>query len=208
AEVSQLGAAIAFFAPVMALFAKLGTIVPGLASLEHYRPLVLALLLMLAAVVFFSQQGPGRRLPREAVIGAAFAGAIGLTILVRTKVPAEAGEALEILTGNILGVQPLEIRELLVAGIVVGLVQILFYKEFVLVSFDPEVAQTLGYRSSRWELLWYLSLGSMIAVSIHVAGTPLVFAYLVIPAVSGLLLSRHLGVVFILAVLFGVLATA
>jgi ABC-type Mn2+/Zn2+ transport system permease subunit len=207
AEISQLGAAIAFAAPVMAAFARLGADVPALAVFDHYRPLVMAVVMMLAAVAFFSQQGLGRSMPREAIIGAAFAGAIGLTILVRTKVPAEAGEALEILTGNILGVKPLEISELMYAGIGVGLLQLLFYKEFVLVSFDPEVAQTLGYRSARWELLWYLTLGAMIAVSIHVAGTPLVVAYLVIPPVSALLLSRHLGLVFTLSILFGVLAT-
>jgi manganese/zinc/iron transport system permease protein len=40
-----------------------------------------------------------------------------------------------------------------------------------------------------------------------VAGTPLVVAYLVIPPVSALLLSRHLGLVFTLSILFGVLAT-
>jgi ABC-type Mn2+/Zn2+ transport system permease subunit len=207
AEISQLGAAVAFFAPVTAIFGHLSAMLPALAVLDHSRPMLLALGMMLLAVVFFSQAGLGRNLPREAVIGAAFAGAIGLTILVRTKVPAEAGEALEILTGNILGVQPLEISELFWAGLFVGLIQLLFYKEFVLVSFDPEVAQTLGYRSARWELLWYLSLGIMIAVSIHVAGTPLVVAYLVIPPVSALLLSRRLAAVFALSMLFGVLAT-
>jgi ABC-type Mn2+/Zn2+ transport system permease subunit len=83
----------------------------------------------------------------------------------------------------------------------------LFFKEFVLVSFDPEVARTLGYRASRWELFWYLCLGLMIAVSIHVAGTVLVFAYLVIPAVSALVISRRLGVALLLSVLFGILST-
>lgn len=207
AEISQLGAALAFFAPVTAASDRLGALLPVLGDLNHYLPTLLALTAMLLAVIFFSQAGLGRNLPREAVIGAAFAGAIGLTILVRTKVSSEAGEAVELLTGNILGVQPLEIAELLGAAVIVGVIQLLFYKEFVLVSFDPEVAQTLGYRSPRWELLWYLSLGLMIAFSIHVAGSPLVIAYLVIPPVSALLLSRRLGRVFALSILFGVLAT-
>lgn len=207
AEISQLGAALAFFGPVIAFSERLAAVAPAFAGLHHYLPTVLALAAMLLAVMFFSQAGLGRNLPREAVIGAAFAGAIGLTILVRTKVSSEAGEALELLTGNILGVQPLEIAELFGAAVAVGLIQLLFYKEFVLVSFDPEVAQTLGFRSPRWELLWYLSLGLMIAVSIHVAGSPLVIAYLVIPPISALMLSRRLGAVFALSVAFGVLAT-
>lgn len=207
AEISSLGAAVAFLAPVMWVFERIEHSSALLAPLEHYRPLVLALLLMLVAVVFFSQQNLERRLPREAVIGAAFAGAAGLTLLTLSKVASQDQHSLEVLNGNILGVGPQELIELLVACVFVALVQLLFYKEFVLVSFDSEVARTLGYRSGRWELLWYLSLGVMIAVSIHVAGTILVFAFLVIPPVSALLLSRRMGTVLVLSVLFGALAT-
>src|SRR5205085_10218189 len=121
----------------------------------------LALVLMLAAVAFFAQPGLGKRLPREAVIGVAFAAAQGLTLLALAKVESEAAEHANLLTGSIIGVQPTELKELLWTAIGVGLVQLLFFKEFVLVSFDPEVAQTLGFRSARWELLWYLTLGVM-----------------------------------------------
>jgi ABC-type Mn2+/Zn2+ transport system permease subunit len=207
AEVSSLGAALAFFTPVVLAYEQLSTFVPALEPLHHFKPLILALALMMVAVAFFSHPRLGRHLPREALIGATFAGAIGLTVLVRSRVPAQAEHAMEALMGNILGVEPLEITELYIACVLVGLIQSAFYKEFVLVSFDPEVARTLGYRSSRWELLWYLSLGVMIAVSIHVSGTILVFTYLVVPPVTALMLSRRLGAVFFLSVLLGVLAT-
>jgi ABC-type Mn2+/Zn2+ transport system permease subunit len=132
---------------------------------------------------------------------------MGLTVLALSKVPSQSEHAMDALNGNILGVQTAEIVELAVVGAVVGIIQGLFFKEFVLVSFDPEVARTLGFRSSRWELLWYLTLGVTIAISIHVAGTVLVFAYLVLPPVTALLLSRRLKVVFLLSLLFAALAT-
>lgn len=206
AEISTLGAALAFFPIVVALFEKLLLAIPALRPIEHYEPLVLALVMMLVAVAFFSLPGLGRRIPREAIIGGAYAGAVGLTLLVLSQVP-QSEHTKELLEGNILFVQPLEMLELLITCVGVSLVQLLFYKEFVLVSFDPEVARTLGFNSSRWELLWYLSLGVMIAVSIHVAGAMLVFAYLVLPPVTALLLSRRLGVVLFLSVLFGFLGT-
>lgn len=207
AEISSLGAALAFFPPVIWAFEQLIHLIPFLEPLDHYKPLVFALLMMLVAVAFFSQERLGRQLPREAIIGAAFAGAAGLTVLALSKVPAQSEHAMDALNGNILGVQQLEVIELAVAALIIGIVQALFYKEFVLVSFDPEVARTLGYRSSRWELLWYLTLGLMIAVSIHVAGTVLVFAYLVLPPVTALMLSRRMRVVLFLSILFGALAT-
>jgi ABC-type Mn2+/Zn2+ transport system permease subunit len=208
-QVAALGAALAFFPPVVAALESQAGRFHALApeQYEHTVPIVFAFVCMLAAVAFFSQQGRGRRLPREAIIGAAFAGAAGLTTLVLSKNASGSEHALDSLNGNILGVLPEDIVELAMAGVVVALIQTLFYKEFVLVAFDPEVARTLGYRSSLWELLWYLSLGIMIAVSIHVVGTVLVFAYLVLPAITALLLSRRLGIVCLLAVIFGVTAT-
>lgn len=206
-EMASLGAALAFTAPAVWLFDSIIHAVPALHPLDHFRPLVFALVMMLVAVVFFSQNVLGRTVPREAVIGTAFAGAIGITLLVLSKVQNQGQHELDMLRGNIIGVPQQEIVELIVTAAIVALIQGLFFKEFVLVSFDPEVARTLGFRSSRWELLWYLTLGVMIAVSIHVAGTVLVFAFLVMPAVSALLLSRRLGVVLLLAVLFGVTAT-
>lgn len=206
-EMASLGAALAFTAPAVWIFNTLIHAIPILHPLDHFRPLVFALATMLVSVVFFSQNLLGRRVPREALIGTAFAGAIGLTLLVLSKVQNQGQHELDMLRGNIIGVPQQEIVELVITAAVIGLIQGLFFKEFVLVAFDPEVARTLGYRASRWELLWYLTLGVMIAVSIHVAGTVLVFAFLVMPAVSALMLSRRLGVVLLLAVLFGVIAT-
>lgn len=209
AEVSALGAALAFFPPAASALQALGPQAPALRpeAYEHTVPIILAFIGMLAAVAFFSQQGLGRRLPREAVIGAAYAGATGLTVLALSTNPSGAEHAMDALNGNILGVLPDDVKQLGIAGVLVGVVQALFYKEFVLVAFDPEVARTLGYRSSLWELLWYLSLGVMIAMSIHVAGTVLVFAYLVLPPLTALNLSRRLGVVLLLSVAAAVLGT-
>jgi ABC-type Mn2+/Zn2+ transport system permease subunit len=206
-EMASLGAALAFTAPAAWIFETIIHAVPALHPLDHFRPLVFALAMMLISVVFFSQNVLGRKVPREAVIGTAFAGAIGLTLLVLSTVQNQGQHELGMLRGNIMGVPQQEIVELIVTAVIVAIIQGLFFKEFVLVSFDPEVARTLGFRSSRWELLWYLTLGVMIAVSIHVAGTVLVFAFLVMPAVSALLLSRRLGVVLLLSVLFGITAT-
>lgn len=206
-EVASLGSALAFSPPALWLLERLTVTSPVLAPLEHYKPMVMALTLMLLAVAFFSQNWFGRRIPREAIIGTVFAGAAGLTVLILSKVPNHEQHGMDMLNGNILGVEAQELTELLVTGGIIGLIQLLFHKEFVLVSFDPEVAETMGYRSSRWELLWYLCLGVSIAVSIHVAGTVLVFAYLVLPAVIALLLSRRMGQVLILSVFFAILAT-
>ena len=207
AEVASLGAALALTPPALGAFGMLIGALPVLEPLDHFRPLVLAMTLMLISVAFFSQQRRSRRLPQEAIIGTVVAAATGLTLLVLSNVQSQDQHTIDVLQGSILGVEAQELTELAIASLVIGLVQALFYKEFVLVSFDPEVARTLGYRSSRWELLWYVSLGTMIAVSIHAAGTVLVFSYLTLPPVAALLLSRRLGHVLTLSVFLAVVAT-
>ena len=72
----------------------------------------------------------------------------------------------------------------------------MFYKEFLFVSFDRETARTLGYNVDVWDLLLYLTLGLVIAFAMQFAGVMLVFNFLVLPAVTGLLLSHSMRGMF------------
>ena len=87
------------------------------------------------------------------------------------------------------------------------MVHLLLFKEFVLVSYDAEMARTLGFRARAIEVLFYLTLGLTIAVAIEVVGTLLVFGYLVIPAVAALKVTRRLQVAFAVAVGLACVAT-
>jgi len=91
-------------------------------------------------------------------------------------------------------------------SIPVLLVHALFYKEFLFISFDQETARTLGYRVERWTLLLYLTIGLSIAFAMQFAGLMLVFDFLVLPAVTGLLLARKMSGVFAWAIAAGLAA--
>jgi ABC-type Mn2+/Zn2+ transport system permease subunit len=80
------------------------------------------------------------------------------------------------------------------------IVHAVFYKEFLFVSFDRETARTLGYNVRFWNLLLYLTLGVVIAYAMQFGGVMLVFNFLVLPAVTGLMLARSMGGIFALAV--------
>jgi len=206
AEISSLGAAVAFLPIVFErLVPLLDARFPGHG--EEIAPLILSLAAVLLGVWFFARQSAERRIPRESVIGFAYVAAAGLALLLLSKSASGDVHAMQVLQGNILGVPPPEIPVLGgVAAAILG-VQLAFLKEMVLVSFDPEIAATQGYRARRWELLFYLSLGLAIAAGIHVAGTLLVFAYLVLPAICGLMLARTMRGAFLGAIGAAWLAT-
>jgi len=59
---------------------------------------------------------------------------------------------------------------------------------------------------ARWNLLLYLTLGLVIAFAMQFAGVMLVFNFLVLPAVTGLLVGRGMAGVFAGSVISALLA--
>ncbi|MDQ3812081.1 MAG: metal ABC transporter permease, partial [Chloroflexota bacterium] len=112
------------------------------------------------------------------------------------------------LQGNILGITRADTLVLLAVSIPVLLVHLVFYKEFLFISFDRETARTLGYNVTGWNLLLYMTLGLVIAFAMQFAGVMLVFNFLVLPAVTGLLIARSMGGMFAWAAGSGVVAAA
>ena len=193
AQISSAGIALAYW------LAGHG-IATGLAA----HPEALSLAATLASVAFFAgaQRGP---IPPDARIGVWYAVAAAAGILLIAK--AAVGEAHDIfLQGNILGITKADTIELLVASIPVVAGQLFFQKELLFTSFDRETARTLGYRVGLWDLAFYLVLGFVISIAMQFAGVLLVFNFLVLPAVTGLLLARGMGGTFVVSTVAAVLA--
>ena len=196
AELSSAGIALALFLGGM-----------GWATGIAAHPLIFSLIVTLAGAAVFGLTGSGRTLvPADATIGTTYAIAAGVGILLIAK--STTGEAHDMfLHGNILGIARRDTWVLIGITAPVMLMHLVFYKEFLFVSFDRETARTLGYRVGLWNLLLYLTLGLVIAVAMQFAGVILVFNYLVLPAVTGLLLSAGMRGIFTWAIISGLLAT-
>jgi zinc transport system permease protein len=187
AQISSAGIALAFW------LAGHG-IALGLAS----HPEAFSLVLTLSSVVFFAGPGRGYVTP-DAKIGVAYALAAAAGILLIAK--AAFGEAHDIfLQGNVLGITRADTFELVAVTLPVMAGNFVFYKEILFVSFDRETARTLGYRVERWDMGLYLSLGLVISLSMQFAGVLLVFNFLVLPAVTGLLLARSMRAIFAISI--------
>ena len=194
AQMSTLGIAISFWLAGL-----------GVAGVITSKPVILSLFSTLLGVVFFSTGMRRARIPPDARIGVGYVVAGALAILFIAK--AAVGEAHDIfLQGNILGITRGDWLVLLGVSIPVLLVHTLFYKEFLFISFDQETARTLGYRVERWTLLLYLTIGLSIAFAMQFAGLMLVFDFLVLPAVTGLLMARGMSGVFAWAIGAGLTA--
>lgn len=191
---------IVFVGITLAQLASAGV---ALALLLHLYPLTMALILTLAGVAFYAWLLPQRKVPMEAVIGTSYVFAAALGILLVALNPTGEARSLNVLFGNILSVQTGELLALAAAFTVIAALHFVFYKEFLFVAFDFETAQAMGLRAQFWNLLFYLTLGIAIGLSIRSMGVLLVFAFLVVPAVTARLLARSMAGMFTLAALFG-----
>jgi ABC-type Mn2+/Zn2+ transport system permease subunit len=178
----------------------------GIGGELTHHPVAMALIVTIAGAVFFGVGGGGRAgVPPDAVIGVTYAVAAAAGILLISK--AKTGEAHDIfLQGNILGITRADTLVLLAIAVPVLVVHTAFYKEFLFVSFDRETARTLGYNVTFWNLLLYFTLGVVIANAMQFAGVMLVFNFLVLPAVTGLLIARTMRGIFAVGVASALIA--
>jgi ABC-type Mn2+/Zn2+ transport system permease subunit len=161
----------------------------------------------LAASVLFAYPSRNRVLPQESLIALGFVvgSAAGLVLVSKS---AEGLEELKhLLSGHLLTARPDQTLFDLLVFIILIAIYMTFYKEILYVSFDPETAHSAGMSPRRWNLVFYLVLGVVIAVATRAAGTLLVVAYLVLPAAGALVLVRRMLSAQLAAVLLAALGT-
>ncbi|MBI3586220.1 MAG: metal ABC transporter permease [Ignavibacteriales bacterium] len=173
----------------------------------HIDPVWGSVIFTLATTVLFAQLLRSRLVPRDSVLGASYVIAIAVRILMIQKSPAaEVSEIDAILKGDILFVTSDQFYLLFGVFLAVMAIHLLFYKAFIFVSFDAETASTQGFRSQWWELFFYLTVGIAVSIATRIVGDVFVFGFLVIPAVTAILIARKVKNIFFLALVFGVLS--
>jgi zinc/manganese transport system permease protein len=146
---------------------------------------------MLGAALFAWLRGRARHAPLEAFIGIVFATAQALAFLLLEKTPSGAEHIKETLVGSLFTVAPSHIA--VVAGLyaIVSLVHVVLRKPFMEITNDPEGAKARGRRVFLWDFLFYATFGVVVTSAVQIAGVLLVFGYLVIPAVAGVMATSH-----------------
>ena len=147
----------------------------------------------LGAAVFSLSRLKDKRVPQEALIGITFAVASSAAILIADRAPQGAEHVKEMLTGSILWITWPTIWKTLAIYVAIGLFHFLFRQKFLLISMQPEEAERRGIAVRWWDFLFYMSFGFVITSSVAIAGVLLVFSFLIIPSVIGMLYSTRIG---------------
>jgi zinc transport system permease protein len=147
-----------------------------------------------------------RRLPAEASVGAGWVVASALVVLGTSRLVHASHDLAGMVFGNAVAVTFGELAALGVVFVVALGVHVLFEKELVFSSFDPETARALGVRVGLWDTVLFASVGVAIPPAARALGALPVFALLTLPAAGALLAGARLRASFALAAVAGVLA--
>ena len=186
-QISSLGVAFAVF------------IGAGVTSIPIIFTLVGALLMSLINI-------RDKRLKQEAIIGILYAFTSALTVLFISKTPHGDSDIQEVLFGNILSVSWEQITTL---GIVFGAIALMhgvFFKKFFALTESFENGGHTAGIFNIWNFLFYISIGLVIVFAVKINGVIPVFSYLIIPAVSAILISKNKLTVVVVAIVLSMIA--
>jgi len=141
----------------------------------------------------------GTKIREDTAIGIVFASMFALGVALISTVRSYSVDLAHFLFGDVLGVSSADLVLMAVFGAVIILAVLVFYKEFLVLSFDPLLAATLRLPARLLEYLLLILIALAIVVSLQTVGVALMVAMLVTPAAAAFLLTRRLPVMIGLA---------
>lgn len=144
----------------------------------------------LGAIALLSWMEHRERGGVEGRIGAAYVLAGAWSILLLVKNPYGEHGLLDRLRGEIIAVAD---RDLVVTAVVFAIVAgalLLFHKELMLVSYDREMAITLGKKVVLWDGLLFLLIGLTISLAVLSVGPLVTFGFLILPPLIARIFAR------------------
>lgn len=165
---------------------------------------LVAAILVALGVGFFSRKGT---IKEDTAIGILFTAALAAGVALISSIRSYAVDLSHILFGNILGVNRLDLILTGVVGACVMLSTWVFYKPFMVLSFDPILASTLRLPVNALRNLMLILISLTIVVSIQTVGVGLAAAMLVTPAATAYLLTRRLSSMMVVSAVIGAVSS-
>jgi manganese/iron transport system permease protein len=146
------------------------------------------------------------KLKEDTAIGIIFAGMFALGVALISMGSSYSLDLVHFLFGDVLGVSWGDLMLTLVLGLLVVGVLLIFYKEFLVVSFDETLARTLRLPSTALYYGLLVLIAITIVASIQTVGVALMLAMLITPPATAFLLTKRLPVMMALSAFIGALS--
>ncbi|EFU74920.1 metal ABC transporter permease [Enterococcus italicus] len=138
----------------------------------------------------------------DTAIGITFSSFLALGVIL-IGVANSSTDLFHILFGNILAVQDSDKWVTITVSAIVLAFVVLFFKELLLTSFDPVMAQAMGINVSFFHYLLMVLLTLVSVTALQSVGTILIVAMLITPAATAYLYATSLKVMLVLSATIG-----
>jgi manganese/iron transport system permease protein len=146
------------------------------------------------------------RLKEDTAIGLVFVTMFALGIAIISTQGSYSVDLAHILFGSINGISQLDLMMMTGLGALVLLLVTVFYKQFLIISFDLSLAHTLKLPVEFLRVLLLILIAVTIVASLQAVGIALMLALLIAPAATARLLTSRLHTMIGLASFLGVLS--
>lgn len=183
-------------------------VIPGIAVavLAGFSPLIGAFVAAIVMSGLVSVVSNRTTVRDDTAIGLLFVGMLALGIIIVSQARSFATEVTALLFGDVLGVTTEDIRNQVIAAVIVLLVTLVMYRPFLALTFNRDKAQTLGMRPKITQAVLLSLLTLSIVTSFQAIGTLLVFGLIVGPPATGTLIARRIPAIMAVAIAVGMLS--
>lgn len=161
-------------------------------------------LAMIVGVGFITARS---RLSNDSAIGLLFIGLLALGVVLVSSSDELTGDLDAILFGEFLGVTWSDLAVQGIGLLVVAAVCVWAARPFLLLCFDPDLAESMGFKARRHHRLMLLLVAGTVVVSFQAVGALLVFGMLLAPAGTAALVTRRISSMMAVAAGIGVVST-
>jgi len=149
----------------------------------------------------------GRRAAdREVATGTVLAAAMGLGLFFSSLATKSSSTVTNVLFGNLLAVSEQQLTLFAVLVVVLAVATAVIYRPLLFASVNPEVAEAKGVPVRALSVIFMALLGLAVTMAVQAVGTLLLFALVVTPAATAIMLTARPGRAMAGATILSVLA--
>ena len=165
---------------------------------------LIAAIVMVLGVNLIRAHSP---LPTDTSIGVLFVGFLALgVVIMSSQAGSYVGDLSRFLFGSITGVEAEDLVRQGVAAVITVGGALIFYRAFLVLTFDETQAQLLGLRPRLTHVALLVLIAIAVVASFEAVGSLLVVAFLIAPAATATMLLRRVPVIIGTAIGIGLLS--
>jgi zinc transport system permease protein len=145
-------------------------------------------------------------LSHDTIIGIAFSGAIASGMLIIGMIKGYRKDVFSFIFGDILAITSTDIFLIFIVGIMTIGILMVFFKPFLQITFNRDLAKFEGINVRFFEYLLFLIIAVVVVMSLKIVGIILVTSLLIVPSAAAKNIATSMKQLFLLSCIFGIAA--